>query len=370
MGGEGHIIPYHQAVERAVVQLGWNYCAIAPRDPASPNLPDNWLATFPATHLEELEGNLGKKILRLREAIVLGFDLAPLLNAAIRPQGSTVIFLERFIHLQLFALWVALWRVPTSNLSVWLLYRRDTHHDKTRGIYKWLNQKLARQLGGDLQLLTDSDLLGQSLSDYFSQPVTVMPIPHTEVLDAGREQLRSPYLLCWWAGAPRLEKGWNRIRALVETKTEFAERLCLLVAERANLSAREGGMKVKSIPDHLSRPDYLYWLARCDVILLPYDTEAYKERTSGIFTECIIAGKLPVVTPQTWMARELAGYDLGELAIDWENPEVAIAQIVQRATDDNLRSRLKQMQATYRQRHNSTCFAEQLRALCLKSFHA
>jgi hypothetical protein len=370
MGGEGHIIPYHQAVEQAIASLGWHYHAIAPQEPTIAHFPDSWLAALPATQLE-LEGSLREKLLRMKEAITLGFAMSSALNAVIQPQSSTIIFLERFIHLQLLALWVALWRVPVANLSVWLLYRRDTHQDKTRGIYKWLNQQIAKKLGGDrLKLLTDSELLAQSLSNFFEQPVTVMPIPHTEVLESGDYRSRSPYLLCWWAGSPRLEKGWEQIRELVAAKTELADRLCLLAAESANLKVSEGGLSVKLIPDNLSRADYIYWLGFCDVILLPYDAESYRERTSGIFTECIIAGKLPVVTPETWMARELADYDLKDLAISWKNPEVAIAQILQLAEDRQIRDRLKQMQSAYQKQHNVASFAEQLKKLHYLSAHA
>ena len=82
------------------------------------------------------------------------------------------------------------------------------------------------------------------------------------------------------------------------------------------------GMQAVSLPTHLTRTEYLMQLAISDLVLLPYDALAYKERTSGIFIETIVAGKMPAVTRGTWMAGELARYDLSELIVDWNAPAV------------------------------------------------
>jgi hypothetical protein len=382
MGGEGHIIPYHQAVGQAVRQLGWKHHILAPSDAQIPDFPPAGSPLLPIIELE-LDGNLWQKLGRLKDAIAFAQVLAQQLNALITSSDSPkVIFLERFIHLQLLALAIALYQVPTRMLSVWLLYRRDTHLDKTRWIYKFLNQLIVWRLGDrQLQLLTDSELLAQSLAQYFAQPVSVMPIPHTDVLDfnvLGSNTLNSgvfdsdvlnsedkipqpfPQLLCWWPGAPREEKGWHRLKALVATAHPRADQICLLAAESANLTAIANGIHSKSIPDHLSRKDYNYWLSLCNIVLLPYDSEAYRERTSGIFTECIIAGKMPLVTPHTWMARELAQYQLQDLVIDWEAGEQVIDKILELSHDQPIGDKLKAMQSVYLRRHNVGSFAEQL----------
>lgn len=363
MGGEGHIIPYHQAVGQAVTQLGWVHCILSPQDPQVLNFPPPGSPTLPVLDLE-LEGNLGQKLLRIKAAIAFGQILAQQLKAMLKPNAPTILFLERFIHLQLLSLAIALYRVPVQNLSVWLLYRRDTHLDKTRWIYKLLNQLIARRLAPlRLQLLTDSELLAQSLAAYFGQPVSVMPIPHTDGLGSQEPISAFPQLLCWWAGAPREEKGWARIRTLVATSHPQARQICLLAAESADLRAIATGINHKSIPDHLSRDDYHYWLALSDVVLLPYDLDAYRERTSGIFTECIIAGKLPLVTPQTWMARELAQYELEALALDWESGAQVIDQILKLVADPSIQAKLQAMQAVYQERHNVTSFAQQVQTI-------
>ena len=363
MGGEGHIIPYHQAVGQAVRQLGWEHRILSPSDAQIPDFPPAGSPLLPIVELE-LDGNLWQKLGRIQDAIAFAQVLAQQLNALISPSDSpTVIFLERFIHLQLLALAIALYQVPTQLVSVWLLYRRDTHLDKTRWIYKLLNQLIAWRLGDrQWQLLTDSELLAQSLAQYFAQPVSVMPIPHTDVLDSNvlNSEDKIPQLLCWWPGAPREEKGWHRLKVLVATAHPRADQICLLAAESANLTAIANGVLSKAIPDQLSRKDYNYWLSLCDIVLLPYDSEAYRERTSGIFTECIIAGKMPLVTPHTWMARELAQYQLQDLVIDWEAGEQVIDKILELSHDQPIGDKLNAMQSVYLRRHNVGSFAEQL----------
>lgn len=56
-------------------------------------------------------------------------------------------------------------------------------------------------------------------------------------------------------------------------------------------------------------------------MLIPYDAIAYQERTSGVFTEAVMAGNIPLTTTNTWMARELLKFGLDNLIISWENPE-------------------------------------------------
>jgi hypothetical protein len=294
----------------------------------------------------------------------LGREIACNLRLAIHEADETIIFLERFIHLQLFALAIAVWLVPSDHLSVWLLYRRDTHTERTRALYKWLNRAIACRVTPDrLKILTDSELLGQSLAIYFDRPVAVMPIPHTELYPPPEAGSSPAPIRCWWAGSPRPEKGWERIQQLAHTPHERADRLCLVAAQSAQISAIAGGIAIEAIADTLSREDYLAWLSSSDFLLLPYDADAYRERTSGIFTECIIAGKIPLVAPQTWMAGELARYGLADLAIDWQEPQGVIEDILRLFDKFPYQSQLDAMQSDYQQRHNADRFAECLQHL-------
>ena len=56
---------------------------------------------------------------------------------------------------------------------------------------------------------------------------------------------------------------------------------------------------------------------RYDFVLLPYDKKIYAECNLGIFVEAIVAGKITLVSADTWMAYELNKFKLTELVIDW-----------------------------------------------------
>jgi glycosyltransferase involved in cell wall biosynthesis len=57
----------------------------------------------------------------------------------------------------------------------------------------------------------------------------------------------------------------------------------------------------------LNSEQYRRLLFDADVVLLPYDREAYRSRSSGVFAEALAAGKPLIVPKGTWMAGELAG---------------------------------------------------------------
>ena len=360
MGGKGHIIPYHQAVGKAVSKLGWKHMAAIPSWSRASDLLAEWDDCLSNFDLEK-EGNFWQKILSLAGVFYLGTTTAKYLRSKVIYQSElSILFLERFIHLQLFALMIALWLVPTKNLSVWLLYRRNTHNDKTRLVYKFLNYLIKKSLpAGNFKLLTDSDLLGQSLSNYFQENVTVMPIPHTEIKVNNYDiKDKLPGILCWWPGFPREEKGWNIIKKLVNSSLDNNDEICLVAAEKSNLEVTKGGIKLKLIQDKLTREEYNYWLSVSDVILLPYDCQSYGERTSGIFTESIIAGKIPLVTDKTWMAYELLKHDLGELIINWEIPEEVFISILRIIKYSNIKNKIKAMQNSYLNYHCLNSYAE------------
>ena len=100
-----------------------------------------------------------------------------------------------------------------------------------------------------------------------------------------------------------------------------------------------------------------------DIILLPYHADAYKERTSGIFTECIIAGKIPLVTPHTWMAEELKNYQLDDLIIDWENAQAVCDRIISLMANPSIHAQILMMQKDFKQFHNLENYARMMQEI-------
>ena len=358
MEGEGHIIPYHKAVNKAIKKLGWQHKVIVPIDNKVDNLPTGWDEGLSNKNIEK-EGNLVIKIFRINDSRKLAQTIANYLKYnVINNSNNSIIFLERFIHLQLFALYLALLCVPTDHLSVWLLYRLDTHKDNTRGIYKLLNFLIKKRIKpGKFKLLTDSDRLSQSLSNYFETSVTVMPIPHTDMSHCSTKSQDKSKIICWWPGSPREEKGWNIIKKLAHYSGDNTKNISLVCAETSQVTAVKNGVELTLVDHYLNREEYYHWLGTSQVILLPYNYPAYEGRTSGIFTQSIMAGKTPLVTENTWMASELLKHNLAELIINWENEKQVFDMIRELINNNLIQDKVSKMQYSYQQFHNIDNYA-------------
>lgn len=367
VGGEGHIIPYHIAVNEATKILGWHHKIAYSGDSKIENLPKEWVDCLKGENLES-ETNFIGKIVKLTNVIIFAKTIRNYLKLEIlNTSETTIIFMERFIHLQLLALCLAILFIPKKKLHIWLLYRMDTHTNKTRFIYKLINKLIKKLVSpANFRLLTDSELLSNSLSKYFNETVTVMPIPHTECI-INKQEHKNNYIVAWWAGPPREEKGWQIINNMLEYQAHQFKRFCLVAAKSSQLQSVKDGIKINLIDDNLSRQEYVKWLTQSDLILLPYNVQSYQERTSGIFTEAIIAGKITVVTPNTWMAKELAKYNLENLIIDWGNNETIFNNFAEILNNNEILGKIKIMQKEYQNFHNVSNYAVIMKNLFFKN---
>lgn len=353
MGGEGHIIPYHISVNKATKILNWSHEVIYSPEPNLPSLPENWHGVLKGNQLE----NKGNFIYKLQQIIIFYRSIKKSLNDMLSSR-SNIIFIERFIHLQLFALWLAVLFLPKDNLYIWVLYRHNFHQHKTKFFYKLINKLLKKVVKPDhFALFSDSELLANSMTKYFDEPFTVMPIPHTDFVT--KSPHKNDNIICWWAGPPREEKGWKVVKKLIECVTPLADNFTLVASKSADLNIVNQGVKVISTNDNLPREDYEYWLTKTDIMLIPYDSIAYEERTSGVFTESIIAGNIPLTTGNTWMAKELLKFGLDELIINWDNSQEVWEKINYIVECEATKTKLKVMQKAYTDFHNLDSFAHQ-----------
>ena len=368
LGGQGHVYDYHQAVGKAANLIGCKHLAAIPPDTIIKNFPPNWNTCLSSDNLEWETATIFK-IFQVKSIYDWAVKLAKYLRQEVLPNSdNVVIFLERFIISHLLAIILTLWLIPTNNLSVWLLYRRDTHNQKNRIIYKILNNIIKVMLPNNrFKIITDSQLLSKSLSQYFAEPVYVMPIPHTEMIYNDNFPKENNDILCWWVGSPREEKGLSMIKSLASYISKNEHKICLLAAQSSQIKTISGGLQIQLIQDNLTRIEYLKWLATCDICLLPYNSIDYKERTSGIFVECVIAGKIPLVTDNTWMAKELCKYQLEELIIDWKQPGMVIDKILKIAQNSEIKLKLNRMQNEYKKFHSLQGYAEEINKILWKN---
>ena len=141
-------------------------------------------------------------------------------------------------------------------------------------------------------------------------------------------------------GAARAEKGSHLIpdviRATRRLKAiEFVVQLnnSVLPPETfAALSRIEGELGVEVVHGPLNQEAYRTLLARCDLVLLPYERTSYRQRSSGIFIEAAMAGRPVVVPSGTWMGNLVASGAAAGVVYEGDDP-VEIAAAVLRAVD-------------------------------------
>ncbi|MCH9633773.1 MAG: hypothetical protein S4CHLAM7_05060 [Chlamydiae bacterium] len=114
--------------------------------------------------------------------------------------------------------------------------------------------------------------------------------------------------------------------------------------------------------NELDRETYISWMKKSDVILLPYSDPHYEKSTSSIFLEAILARKIPLVYPNTWMAYELKKYNLEELIIDWKPNELADL-ILKAYSNNSLLDKLDKMRGAYEKFHHLDNYAETMKLL-------
>lgn len=188
-----------------------------------------------------------------------------------------IIFLERFIHWQLLALLLAIFLLPKKNIYLLIFYRVNFHEHRTKSVY-WLLTKLLKKTVYDrFALLCDNDTLAEGLAKFFGESIHIMPVNHPEFYRLKKWRESPQQIVCWWAGSPREEKGWGVIRKLVENPPPLAKKFCLVAARSANLKTPENGVQLILTEDKLSREEYIAWLEKTDVMLIPYDTKAYAQ---------------------------------------------------------------------------------------------
>ncbi|MCH9635661.1 MAG: hypothetical protein S4CHLAM81_08810 [Chlamydiales bacterium] len=180
-------------------------------------------------------------------------------------------------------------------------------------------------------IVSDSERISQN----------VLPIPHTTAIKAKPVSSKNPTF--WWPGPPRLEKGIATI---------------LQLAQNAPIAGNLKAPGINYLPE-LTREQYVEQLAKSDILLLPYDANAYASRTSGPFVEAISAGKIAVVREGTWMAAELEKHNLSELIVDF----TSIEQIAKLADNQKVLDKLEKMQQHYLNYHNIDNFSSVLKSL-------
>ena len=172
---------------------------------------------------------------------------------------------------------------------------------------------LATHFGARLRLLADTAPLARLWSGALGREVREIPPP--VVVPPPREQPagQPPHVV--FAGGARPEKGYGLLPELVRELAGEArftihsgpigatDDPLMQHAHRKLLALAGPGVTLLELP--LPPEDYLALLRSADLLLLPYDAQAYGPRSSGILAEARALGVPAVVPAGCWLGDEV-----------------------------------------------------------------
>lgn len=370
--GHNHI--YLKSVEKSSKFLGWSFLALLPQKNIVDNLPENWIKCIDCPtvrhwfeQIEKKPYKRDRKFFRAKQRVRYYFSLFFSLKKNFI-KGKNILLFETFAPSDIILITHLLTFLPKKNTEVWLLYRYPSSFMKDAGqmdSYKKCHKRIEAK-GITLKLVTDSDLLNEDLSAAFTAGVHTFPIPHVEDLEAKTNKI-SPHIDCWWPGLARPGKGQKIIQDFASSSHPKNALFNILAAKNSGLTSTSNGPNISLLEKELSREDYVKYLINSDLILLPYVDSCYQKTTSGIFTETIMAGKIPVVYPNTWMAYELCKFDLKELIINWEK-ETLPEKLLEIYQDSTIKEKISLMRGKYLEFHSINNFSEEMKKLLAKEY--
>jgi hypothetical protein len=368
--GVGHHIPYHKSVGVAAALNGWEHFAVYSKEEVIQDLPKKWL---PCLSKKGLYVHLGKHFfwfplkftLKMYGIINFTFLFKSLING-LRIRNEAIIFFDDPAPAHIMSIFFSILSLKKKNINIWIMFRTPVYEKFSRlYLYKAILFASKKILGNEkITILTDSKCLEEKLKIYFFSEIYLMPIPHTlnpqysNIYQAAVNDIPVPEIKCWWPGAPREEKGLDHIQALSKKLNEFiwGGKLVLMLSEKVKISEQAKVNNIIRLREPLSRFEYEQLMAKSKFILLPYDPREYSERTSGIFVEAVCAGAIPLVTKNTWMAKELENFGLQELTLEWVEPDL-IGAINKVFHDSTIKELFQKMIREYSNNHGETAYA-------------
>ena len=259
----------------------------------------------------------------------MAFDLCEAVRDEPSSDGDRILFptLDFGELLQLLHLWTA---DPSmlERRTAHLLLRYDpgtlrTNLEQFRLYFDRINRSAL--LRANLLLHTDTDALSRELRALSGLRVTTLPVTFDQV-PLRRRLMREPRtpsssLTAIYLGDARLEKNYQVLPgAVAHLWADYVRprRLKFVVQSNFNVPGGEPGIlqaaqrlgqyapdRVRLVSHPLDIDAYQDELAAADIVLLPYDADRYRLRSSGILVEAMAAGKPVVTTAGSWMAGEV-----------------------------------------------------------------
>jgi hypothetical protein len=235
-------------------------------------------------------------------------------------EKDDIVFLPTASEYELHGLIAFFQRYPDFRNATWhLLFHSNIITESLSKAFVNFQQILK---GGKIYFYTDTEQLTAQYNRLGILRFNTLPIP----IDLGFSIEKKPIdvsrpLCVSYIGDARAEKGYqhlpnvveklladytvkNKIKFLIQSNFNIEEGEPAAIIARAKLE-KFSGDHVRLLKNPLTPSEYRDLLLESDIVLFPYDSVAYASRSSGIFTEALVAG-IPVVVPEgSWMALQM-----------------------------------------------------------------
>ena len=182
-------------------------------------------------------------------------------------------------------------------------------------------------------------------------------------------------------GEIRAEKGFDQFLEALPLVREKHQIDALVTRLAQDMSCEEFAQKIQPLRLHprvtlrteLASPrEYLSHVARADVVVLPYDPEAYHLRSSNIFTEAIGLESVPVIPRATWMGELVEKLGVGVAYAPYDAAGLARAIDTALQQLPQLQARLRELAPRWRAQNHVTRLVDSLEELAgfPRGFHA
>ncbi len=252
-----------------------------------------------------------------RPSRIFASQLAAFLEVAALAPGD-IVFMPTVLAGEVRAVERLIQASPLARRLRWRLLMRYAPGERLvrRSLAEAL-RRLRKQARVDILIYADTEELRAFYEAFCPTGFGLLPIPVADTAPASRD--RSTALVIGCFGDFRSEKGADLLPDIIRR----ALALCpvdLLFLVQTNFNIAEGdtsshaalealavmeGRQLELVEGPLSPADYEMTFRRAHVVLLPYQPQAYAQRSSGILMEALAAGLPTVVTTGSWMQRVL-----------------------------------------------------------------
>jgi glycosyltransferase involved in cell wall biosynthesis len=196
--------------------------------------------------------------------------------------------------------------------------------------------RLDRDARGRLVIGAVTEALCAELSELLGVPTALVPMmmPPGAYVPLERKALGEATVA--FVGGSRHEKGAHRLAAILDAvgrddRVSFAVQLAnelLSHEEFAELCRAMEAPNITAVHGAMEQSLYRSFIAKADILLLPYERTPYRKRPSAIFVEAASTGRPVVVPSGTWMSEQIEGARAAGIIYEGDDPQAIAAAVL------------------------------------------